>query len=72
MKVHIAGNCSDLGSEASNLIGKHAWRRNFDRIVPVVVVVAEGVSEVENRHFGDLGRIFGHIKVGWLDRALSD
>ena len=72
MKVHIAGDGSDLGSEASNLVGKHAGRRNLDRVVPVVVVVAEGVSEVENRHFRDLGRILGHIKVGRLDRALSD
>ena len=51
VKVYIAGNGSDLGSEASNLVGEHARRRNLDRIVPVVVVVAEGVSKVENRHF---------------------
>ena len=71
VKVHIAGDGSDLGSEASNLVGKHARCRDLDRIVPVVVVVAESVSEVENGSLRDFRRILGYIEMSWFHGALS-
>ena len=54
MEVHIAGDSAYFGAEASNLVCKHAWGWDLDGIVPVVVVVAEGVGEVKDSHLGDL------------------
>ena len=54
VEIHIAGDRADLGSEAGNLIGEHAWRRNLNGIVPVVVVVAKSIGEVQDCHLGDL------------------
>ena len=46
MEVHIAGDGADFRTEAGNLVCEHAGRGDLDGIVPVVVVVAEGVREV--------------------------
>ena len=46
VQVHVARDRADLRAEAGDLVGQHAGGRNFDRVVPVVVVVAERVSEV--------------------------
>jgi len=54
VEIHIAGDCADLGPKSGNLVGEHARSRNLDRIVPVVVVVAECIREVQNRHLRDL------------------
>lgn len=48
MQVHIAWDGTDLGTEASDLVCKHAGGRDLDGIVPIVVVVAQSVREVEN------------------------
>ena len=72
MEVDVAGDGSDLGAEAGDLVGKHARRRDLDRVIPVVVVVAEGVGEVEDGHLADLRRVLSHIEVGRLDGALRD
>ena len=70
MEVHIAGDGADLGSESSDLVCEHARRWNLDGVVPVVVVVAQGVREVQDRHLRDLRRVLGHIEVSGLDGAL--
>ena len=72
MEVDVAGDSSDLGAEACDLVRKHARRRDLDRVIPVVVVVAEGVGEVEDGHLADLRRVLSHIEVGRLDGALRD
>ena len=71
MEVHIAGNSTNLRTEASNLICKHAGGRDFDRIIPVVVVVAKGVREVQDGHLADLRRVFSDVEMRRLDRALG-
>ena len=70
MEVHIAGDGADLGAESSDLVREHAGRGNLDGVVPVVVVVAQGVREVQDRHLRDLRRVLGHIEVSGLDGAL--
>ena len=50
MEVYIARDGSYFGAEARNLIREHAGGGDLDGIVPVVVVVTEGVGEVEDGH----------------------
>ena len=72
VEVHIARDGSNLGTEARNLVCEHAGGGNLDGIVPVVVVVAQGVGEVQDGHLGDLRRVLSHIEVSWLNAALRD
>jgi len=72
VQVHVRWNCANLRPEASNLVCKHAWGRDLDGIVPVVVVVAQGVREVQDSHLRDVGRVLGHVKVSWLDGTLRN
>ena len=72
MEVHIAGDGANLGAEAGNLVGEHAGGRDLDRVVPVVVVVAQGVREVQDGHLADVGGVLGDVEVRGLDGALGD
>lgn len=54
MQINVAGNSTHFGTEASDLVGEHAWGRDLNCVVPVVVVVAKRVGEVENSHFADV------------------
>lgn len=72
MQVDVGGNGSDFGAEAGNLVGEHAGSRNLNRVVPVIVVVAKSVCEVENGHFADQCVILRDIEMGWLDTTLRD
>lgn len=70
MQVNIARNGANFGAEASNLVSKHAGSRNLNGIVPVVIVVAQSVGEIQNGHLADIARIFGHVEMSRLDRTL--
>ena len=54
VEVHVAGYRTNFRAEASNLVSQHAWSRNLNGVVPIVVIVTECVGEVKNRHLGDL------------------
>jgi hypothetical protein len=71
VEIHIAGDGTNFGAEASDLVSKHAWSRDLDGVVPIVVIVTERIREVKNRHLRDLGRVLGHVEVGRLDRTLG-
>lgn len=51
MQVYIAGDRADFRAEASDLVREHAGGWNLDSIIPVVVVVAQRIREVENGRF---------------------
>jgi hypothetical protein len=51
MEVHIRRNVSDFATVDCDFICQHARGWDLDRVSPVVVVVAEGIGEVENRIF---------------------
>lgn len=51
VEVHIRRNVSDFATIDCDFVCQHARGWNLDRISPVVVVVAEGIGEVENRVF---------------------
>ncbi len=72
MQIHVAGDRAYFRTESSDLIGQHAGGGNLDCIVPVVVVVAKRVSEVQDCHLADVRRVFSYVEVGRLDTALSD
>jgi len=71
MKVDVWWNRANFASESGNLISQHNWSGYLDRVVPIVVVVAEGVSEVENGFFRNIGLVFCDVEMGWLDWSLS-
>lgn len=54
MEIHVGWNVTDLTAVDGNLVCQHAWSWNLDRVSPVVVVVAEGISEVQDRILGNL------------------
>jgi hypothetical protein len=72
VQVDIAGDSAHFGAESSNFVGEHARGRDLDRVVPVVVVVAQCVREVQDRHLRDLRRVLSDIEMSWLDRSLGD
>ena len=72
MEIHIARDGAYLGAETGDFIGQHARGRDLDRVIPVVVVVAQRVCEVKDRHLRDLGRVLSDIEMSGLDGALSD
>lgn len=71
MQINVGGNGSDFGAEACDLVSEHAWGGNLDGVIPVVVVVAKSVCEVENSHLADLGVIFSHVEMSRLHTTLS-
>jgi len=72
VQVHIAWDRAYLRTESSNLVGQHARGGDLDCIVPVVVVVAKRVGEVQDCHLADVRRVFSDVEVGRLDTALSN
>lgn len=48
VKVDVGRDVSYLTSIDGNLVSQHARGGNLDRIRPVVVVVAQGISEVKD------------------------
>ena len=54
VNVHIGGNVAYLTSVDGDLVCKHAGCWHLDRVRPVVVAEAEGVSKVKNRVLGNL------------------
>jgi len=72
VQVHVRRDGADFRPEARDLVRKHARGRDLDGIVPVVVVVAQGVGEVQDSHLGDTRRVLGHVEMGRLDGTLSD
>ena len=72
VKVHIARDGTNFRSEARNFVCKHAGSGDLDGVVPVVVVVAQGVREVQDGHLRDLGRVLSHVEMRRLDATLRD
>lgn len=71
MQVHIAWDRAYLRTESRNLVGQHARGGDLDRVVPVVVVVAQRVGEVQDRHFADVRGVFCDVEVSRFDTALG-
>ena len=72
VEVHIAGDGANFRSEASDLVCEHAGGRNLDRIIPVVVVVAQGIREVQDGHLADKRSVLCDVEMRRLDRTLGD
>ena len=66
VEVDVAGDRADFTAEASDLVGQHAGCGDLDGVVPIVVVVAQCISEVQDGHLRDLGRVLRHIEVSRL------
>jgi hypothetical protein len=71
VKIHVGWNVTNLTSVDGNLISKHARSRNFDGVSPVVVVVAKGISEVQDGFLRDLGGVASDVEMGWLHGSLG-
>ena len=70
MEVDVGRNCADFRSETGNLVGEHARSGGLDRIVPVVVVVAQSVREVQDCHLADVRRVFSDVEMSRLHTSL--
>lgn len=71
MQLDVRRDCTHFAPESGDLVGEHARGRNFDRVVPVVIVVAERVREVQDGHLRDLRGVLCHVEVGRLDGSLG-
>lgn len=72
MQVHIRGDRAHFAAEARDLVCKHARGGGLDRVVPVVVVVAQGVREVQDRHLRDVRAVLSHVEVGRFHATLRN
>lgn len=70
VEVDVGRNCAYFGSETGDLVGEHARSGGLDRIVPIVVVVAQSVREVQDCHLADVRRVFGDVEVSRLHTTL--
>ena len=70
MKVDVGRNGAYFRSETGDLVSEHARSRGLNRIVPVVVVVAQSVREVQDCHLADVRRVFGDVEVCRLHTTL--
>ena len=71
MEVHVGGDGADLAAEPGDLVRQHAGGGRLDRIVPVVVVVAERIGEVEDCVLRDKGGVLSYVEVSRLDCSLG-
>jgi hypothetical protein len=71
VKVYVWWDCANFRPESGDLVCKHARRRSLDGVIPVVVVVTQRISEVQDSHLADVRRVFSYVEVGRLDTALS-
>jgi hypothetical protein len=53
MEIHASRDISDFNTVNSNFICLPGRSWDLDRVCPVIVVVAEAISKVENCVFGD-------------------
>lgn len=71
VESQVGGSVADLGSINSHTISEHARSRHFNAVWPVVVVVAQSISEVEDGILGYAGGVLRDIEVRGLDSSLS-
>lgn len=71
VKVDVGGDVSNLTSIDGNLVSQHARGRNLDWIGPVVIVVAQGISEVKDCILRNQWSILSHIEVSRLYGTLG-
>ena len=71
MQIHVVRDVSDLATVDSDLVSEHARRGDLDRVCPVIVVVAQGVGEVQDGVLRNLGGVRRNVEVSGLDSSLS-
>lgn len=71
MQVDVRWNVSNLSSVDGDLVCKHARCGDLDGVWPVVVVVAQGICEVEDRFLGDVRIVLCDIEVSGLHGTLG-
>ena len=72
MEVNIRWNVTDLATIDGDLVSQHAGCRDLNRIWPIVIIVAEGISKVQNGILGDQGRVLCNIEMGGFNSTLSN
>ena len=55
MEIYVGRDCTNLRPKSGDLVGKHTRRRSLDSVIPIIVIVAQSVSEVQNGHLADVG-----------------
>ena len=71
VEVDIAWDRAYVRAVARNLVREHTGRWDLYCVVPVVIVKAQGVREIQNGLLRDARGVFRHVEMSWLHRALS-
>ena len=71
MKIHVRRNVSNFATIDCNFICQHARSWDLDRISPIVVIVAKGIGEVQNRVLRKQAGVGSNIEMRWLDCSLG-
>lgn len=71
-EINILGDGTNFSSVDGDSVSEHAWSWDLDGIVPIGVVVAESVGEVEDGLLGQIGRILSNVEVSGLSGSLGD
>ena len=71
VEIYVARDRANFTAEASDLVSQHTWSGDLDGVVPIVVIVAQRISEVQDSHLRDLGRVLRHIEVSRLHWSLG-
>lgn len=71
MEVNIRWNVTNFATVDSDLISQHARSRNLDGIWPVVVVVAQSISEVQDGILRNERGVLSNIEMSRLDCSLG-
>lgn len=72
MQVDIIRNVTDFTSIYGDLVSQHAWSGYLNGVGPVVIIVAESISKVQNRFLRNVGSVFCNIKVSRFHSTLGD
>lgn len=72
VQVHVGWDVTNFTSVDGNFICKHAWGGDLDWVSPVIVVVAQGVGEIQDGILGDLRGVRCNVEMSWLDGTLGD
>jgi hypothetical protein len=72
LQVQVLRDVTDLSSVHSDLVSKHTRCGDLDSVSPIVIVVTEGIGEVEDSVFGEEGCVFCDVEMSRFSSSLCD
>lgn len=72
VKLNVRRDRTNFWSETGNLVCEHTGGWCLDSVVPVIVVVAQSVGEIQDRHLANVWWVFSNIEVCWFHTTLCN